>query len=254
VLKDKFNPIITYQLNEKESLQFYGDTINTRHDFFIHANCKLNEIELLYFFDSRGISNSYNQSLIKHIVDFLGDRTKYLIIGRPLEITTWVSLYNFIRLNNIHCSKIITNMGFVDFTPKKQSIIDKSVMQYNCYFDESLAHVNFLEKFSPESGDVLDLYMHTYSTSMKKNLENFLSPYSVIIINTPLVNRNYIPPRVRPASFLKGIELANTFNESLNINAQIVNFKNFSSKETYDGVHYTEKGNQIIFNKLSKLL
>jgi hypothetical protein len=125
--------ILKYNISEFDNLIFYGEGINHRHDFFIRANCSLRDVNTLFFFDSRGISKDYEHSLIKKIVDEM-HFFNYLIIGRPLEITICMTLYNFIQMNNLRPKQIITNMGFVDFTPKKESIIKQSTDQYTPFF------------------------------------------------------------------------------------------------------------------------
>jgi hypothetical protein len=119
---------LTFNIDSKNILRFWGEVINTRPDFFVKSNSDIKDAEVLFFFDSRGISAEYETSLIKMILDHISEDVNYLVIGRPLEITTWLTLYNFLKLNDLRVKKIITNLGFVDFTPKKESIIKLSLL------------------------------------------------------------------------------------------------------------------------------
>ena len=53
-------------------------------------------------------------------------------------------------------------MGFVDFTPKKMSIIEKSVCQYDLFFDKRDAEIKFLEKYMTQNEGELSLYQQMY--------------------------------------------------------------------------------------------
>jgi hypothetical protein len=245
---------LTIKISESESLFFYGDEINHRHDLFIKINCPLKDVHTLFFFDSRGISMDYEQSLIKLIISEIDDSTNYLIIGRPLEMTTWMSLYNFIRMNSLFPERIITNMGFVDFTPKKKSLIKKSVDQSNLFFSNQKSIVNFIELFESRKGELLELYDQDYHIGFVDALYDLLVCSQVIIINTPLLYEGYQFMQKRPMSFAKGVIKGNEFNSVFKDIAKIVEFDNFSEKQTYDGVHYTEDGNNTIFSKLKPYL
>ena len=106
---------------KNSKLYFYDKTFNKNNDFLISTNTKQINYHCLIFLDSRGFSLKSK----KNLIDFLKKnlKKKYLIISRPLEMTTWASLINFLKLNqNIKYRYLITNMGFNDFTPKKKKI------------------------------------------------------------------------------------------------------------------------------------
>ena len=245
---------LIYKLSATEDLVFYGNEINQRHDFFITANCKLRDVQTLFFFDSRGISKEYEHSLIKRIVDELSYSQCYLIVGRPLEITIWMTLYNFVRMNNLNLTKIVTNMGFVDFTPKKHSIIQQSLDQYTPYFGNEKTKIDFIEQYASSTGEILDLYMQDYPPAFLLALHRLLSGIDMIILNTPELRHGYQFDRERPASFFQGVNKSNAFNLEMNSFAKVLTFTGFSELETYDGVHYTDVGNTIIFSKLRPYL
>lgn len=245
---------LTYKLSATDDLLFYGDEINHRHDFFITANSKLRDVRTLFFFDSRGISKDYEHSLIKRIVDELGDSQCYLIVGRPLEITIWMTLYNFVRMNNLNLTQIVTNMGFVDFTPKKQSIIQQSLYQYKPYFGSEKAKIDFIEQYASSAGEILDLYMQDYPPAFLLALQRLLGGIDMIILNTPELRHGYQFERERPASFFQGVNKSNAFNLEMSSFAKVITFTGYSELETYDGVHYTDTGNDDIFQRLKPFL
>lgn len=247
--------ILEYSISHTDSLFFWGEEINSRHDFFVKTNSSLAEIDLLFFFDSRGISKDYETSLIKLIIDHLEDQVKYLIVGRPLDITIWLTLYNFLQLNDIRPKKIVTNMGIVDFTPKKRSIIELTLYQYQPYFRGLNETVRYVEEFTNQEGEKMDLFVQEYPDSFLEKLKKKLSNYEVIIIDTPYVSPDIKFQRRRPSSFYKSLELTKMFNSLLDHSAQVMFLPEFRRIETYDAVHYTLKGNEFIFNCLkSKLI
>ena len=83
---------------KNSKLYFYDKTFNKNNDFLISTNTKLREYYCLIFLDSRGFSLKSK----KNFLDFFKKKfkkKKYLIISRPLEMTTWASLINFLKLN-----------------------------------------------------------------------------------------------------------------------------------------------------------
>ena len=181
---------MSYGINKKIKLVFYGDELNKRHDFVVSSKYPGKRIDLLLFFDSRGVSKQYNNSLIHKIISHLPQKMSFLLISRPLEITTWMTLYNFIFLNRIVPKKIITNMGFVDFTPKKVPLLKKAFCNTN-FFSKVKTKINFLEKYTDENNIHLDLYQQTYPKKFIESLEKLLKNTNTIIINTPLLKEEY---------------------------------------------------------------
>lgn len=248
------NGILSYKLRTKETLYFFGTKLNNRNDFLIKSNCPLKDVEYLLFFDSRGISKSFDESLIKLILDYIGKSIKYLVVARPLEITIWVTLFNFLKLNKVKPKKIITNMGFVDFTPKKFTIIEETIFQYNAFFSPKDAIVNYKEPFILSSGEKVELFMHTYPLSALNILIPELSKENLIIINTPELILNFQFPRPRPTSFREAVNASNSFNLNHFKKFPIISLKNFGLEHSYDGVHYTVEGNKNILKKLLPIL
>jgi hypothetical protein len=245
--------ILEYKLSDTNVIKFYTNILNSGHDFYITSNCDVEEVDILVFFDSRGISSCFNGSIVEKLINYF-ENVNYLIVSRPIEITTWVSLYNFMKLNNIKPKKIITNMGFVDFTPKKMSVIEDIISQYGLFFDKKELNIDFIEKYTTKNSLEIDLFRVTYPLKFIRSLEKIMNYYKLIILNTPNLTLDFVFPRTRPKSFKKCIKSSNDFNKALNINSNVLNFPIFSNKLSYDGVHYTEQGNDKIFSILKKII
>ncbi len=107
-------------------LKFVGNKVHTGFDFFLSANSIDKNIDYLIFFDSRGISKGFDKSLVKRILEYIGEK-KHIAICRPLNLTTWATLSNFLSINKIYPKSIVTNMGFVDFISKKKKLLDEAI-------------------------------------------------------------------------------------------------------------------------------
>ena len=113
------------------NFSFYKKENYSGKDQYFFSNTNSYNIDYLFFFDSRGISSGYNNSLVKLIETKYSRSHKIIIISRPLYITTWSTLYNFLKLNNLKFKTLVTNMGFVDYTPKKKIILEDYIFQFN---------------------------------------------------------------------------------------------------------------------------
>ena len=145
-------------------------------------------------------------------------------------------------------------MGFVDFTPKKKETIEKSILQYNLFFPKIEAKIDFLEKYTDENNIHLDLYQQTYPKKFIDSLEKLLKNTNTIIVNTPLLKEGFFFSRKRPKSFLHSIKIGNNFNHTLKIKKTIIDFEEFDNKLTYDGVHYTNQGNEKLYTSIKNHL
>ena len=145
------------------SYKLIGDLINNGHDFYCEASSLESHFDYFCFFDSRGISHSFEGSIVEGLRDFFCKKNlSYLIISRPLNLTTWATLYNFQKLNKINASNLITNMGFVDFTPKKNDVLENVINQANYYMGD-VALSNFVQIYKSSSGLNIPLYMTEYN-------------------------------------------------------------------------------------------
>jgi hypothetical protein len=234
-------------------LQVVGEKLNDGHDFFVRSNCKSEALDVLVFLDSRGISARFEGSIADQVEKALAKKTNYLLICRPLELTTWATLYNFLKLNNLRPKKIITNMGFVDFTPKKKSILEDAIFQAEYYIGKDAATAIVAENYISSHGEEIALYEMVYSNAYLKSIQSIAQASSVILIDTPIVKSDIRVERQRPASFFSNLKETNKFNSKIGT-YKTIDLPVFDETKTYDGVHYTALGNEIILNELKPFL
>lgn len=250
-INNKIN-ILEVRIDNGRKLKFLGEKFYSGADYFIRANSNDNNIDYLIFLDSRGISKGFNESLVKSILECLEEK-KYIAICRPLNLTTWATLYNFLSVNSICPNTIITNMGFVDFTPKKKSLLDEAIAQVEFRLGSKVTQVVFQENYRLNSGLTEKLHSIVYSRKYLQCVQEIADRSHLIVLNTPGVKSDISIPRDRPAAFFSGIELSNQFNRQIT-DANVLDFGGFDIEQTYDGVHYTVAGNKIIMDKLKGYL
>ena len=235
-------------------LQVIGENLNDGHDFVVLSNAENNTIDYLYFLDSRGISKCFEGSLAEMLIDrALQTGKTYLLICRPLQLTIWATLIGFLAMNHIQPVKIITNMGFVDFTPKKDSILQDVVRQVDSVVGKGVVHTCFAENYVSTGGDVIALYTNTYSQSYKLAIEALAKLHNMVILNTPPTDPQIKINRSRPSTFFSAQLKSNRFNRMIR-GAQIVDPPIFDESLTYDAVHFTRRGNELNFTILRPYL
>ena len=238
---------------KNSNLYFYDETFNKNSDFMISTNTKNQDYHILIFLDSRGFSLKSK----KNLIDFFKKKfkkKKYLIISRPLEMTTWSSLINFLKLNQrIKYKYLITNMGFNDFTPKKKNLALNVQNQAKLLLDKK-AKIKYLEKYTDKKNIKINLYNVNFSTNFVNNLNSQLPSKRLILLNTPQLEKKItFKTRARPNSFFKMIKTTIKFNKKVKT-LSTINFLNFGNSDTYDGVHYTNFGYTKIFQAINKLI
>ncbi len=235
-------------------LRFPGGRRNDNADFRLQANDRGRAHDFLFFFDSRGVGRAFAGSIADRLVRHAetGARS-YLLACRPLDLTTWATLLNFLAANELTPRRIVTNMGFVDFTPKKQSILDDAVRQVDTLLGPGVASSHFCERTLSSAGEDIPLYSMTYGDAYHQCIEALAAKCLLLVVNTPPVDRDIRVPRQRPASFFDAVEQGNAFNRSIG-GATVVEPPQFDERHTYDAVHYTDAGNEVIFEKIREQL
>ena len=238
---------------KNSNLYFYNESFNKNNDFMISTNTNNKNYHVLIFLDSRGFSLKSKKNLITFFKKKF-KKKKYLIISRPLEMTTWASLINFLKLNQkITYKYLITNMGFNDFTPKKKKLALNVLKQANLLLDKK-AKIEYLEKYIDKKNIKINLYNVNYSKNLVNNLNHQLPNEKLILINTPSLEKKItFTTRARPNSFFKMNTTTIKFNKKIKT-LSTINFLNFGNKDTYDGVHYTNFGYTKIFKAINKLI
>ncbi len=232
------------------SYKLIGDLINNGYDFYCESSTLASHFDYLCFFDSRGISAGYKGSIIEGIRNYLTKKNfSYLIIARPLGLTTWATLYNFLHINKINASSLIANLGFVDFTPKKIDVLDNVIEQVNYYMGD-IASSKFIQMYESINGSSIPLYITEYNKEFYEKIQKMVDQFNkVFIINTPYVLPHISFPRVRPASFYDSLIKTSNFNKKLKVH-KTIDLGVIGERETYDAVHYTKFGSKLILDKL----
>lgn len=244
---------INYDCPGLGSLTFIGEKLNEANDFYIRYIGESKDVDILFFFDSRGIGSEKSGSIAEKIENYYTNKN-LLIVCRPLELTTWASLINFLSTNHeIKPKKIITNMGFVDFTPKKLVILEDAVAQIEFGLGKNVVKTVALEKYLSSDGDFIQLYGMQYELPYNQAIELITNDSKVLCLNTPLLKKEIKLQRERPLSFFNKLVETNTFNRTIK-NMKTIELPEFNELHTYDGVHYTNLGNNIIFEELKPWL
>ena len=231
-------------------LAVVGDRLHDGYDFVVRSNSRSDTLDYLIFLDSRGISRGFEGSIAdKLITQIAQGGGTYLLLCRPLELTTWATLINFIVINKLNLSKIVTNMGFVDFTPKKLSTLQDAVQQVDFFIGKDVANSCFVQSFESSSGEMIPLYSMCYGDTYRKSIETIAKRLPTLIVNTPLVDDGIRIDRKRPHAFFSALANSNEFNRSIN-GAQVVDLPHFDETLTYDAVHYPTLGNEVIFDSI----
>jgi hypothetical protein len=235
-------------------LKVIGNRLHDGHDFVVKSNAKTHAVDYLIFLDSRGISCKFEGSLADKLISQITlSGFSYLLVCRPIELTTWATLINFMVINTLNPGKIISNMGFVDFTPKKLAILEDAIEQVEFTIGKGVATSMFVEAYISSSGEGIDLYSMSYSEEYKKAIECITNKIPTVIINTPIVAEDIDIERKRPHSFYVGLAIAKEFNQTIKT-AQLVDIPDFDELLTYDAVHSTQQGNEVIFEKIKDYL
>lgn len=239
---------VEYFIPSMGYLKFTGDQLNSGHDFICSSNSKTRNFDYLLFFDSRGVNSDYDSSFAKMLIERVSSLGKtYLIVCRPLNLTTWATLIGFLSLNDLVPRKIITNMGFVDFTPKKSTILFEAIQQVDSAVGPNVAKMKLIEVYPDLDNTMMDLYSMEYSEQYLDAINEISRKYELIILNTPPTRSDISIQRKRPKSFFSSQIVSNSFN-SLVKDATVVDFELFNESHTYDAVHFTPLGNKLIFD------
>lgn len=234
-------------------LGLIGDRLHDGHDFVVRSNSKNNVVDYFIFLDSRGISHEFDNSLADKLISRITDLNKtYLLVCRPLELTIWVTLISLLTHTRLNPSKIITNMGFVDFTPKKLSILQSALVQIESVLGKGVAESYFVEDFVSSRGGT-SLFSMRFKETYRDAIEAIAARHQIVIINTPLTDPGIKIQRMRPRSFFSAQIESNMFNRSIS-SAHVIELPDFDEALTYDAVHYTCSGNDLIFDKVKEYL
>lgn len=118
-----------------------GEICNSKENKIIKSDL-IENYDFLLFFDSRAMlinEKDYKNSFFYKLIEIFNKKSiSYIAISRPKNLTIFATLLNFLELNKgFKFKNLVTNLGFVDYTPKKQVNIDDMLLQINqfSFFD-----------------------------------------------------------------------------------------------------------------------
>jgi len=240
-------------------LNFGRGELSTSNENKILCNdSNVKKFDYLIFMDSRGltnIDNNYDNTMLMRIKTFFSKHDmSYLILSRPKNLTVFPTLFNFLKLNpDLNFRNLITNLGFVDCTPKKQDNIDDIICQIK-QFSSKKYQIKQHESYNLNDGSSEILQSIEYSIEYIKESSKLLNNKftKCYFLNTSIVSEDTKIERKRPKSFFRQLEETNNLvNEFVKYNKEknkLIDIKDINL--TYDGVHYTNDGHQKIFNKI----
>ena len=174
-------------------------------------------------------------------------------MNRLVELTTWATLINFLTINQISARVMVTNMGFVDFTPKKRATLECAMEQVRSMVGSDQVTMSFPEKRPATDGTLMDLYRIDYGDRYRQIIDCFSCRQRTVILNSPGIGPAASFERRRPMSFFSALTEGNQFNRQI-AGAQVIDFEPFDETLTYDAVHYTDRGNELMFSRLKEAL
>lgn len=233
-----------------------GEKSISKENSIFENYANMTSIDYLLFFDSRGLTineANFKESHLYSLIKSLKNAGKsFLAISRPKNLTTFATLYNFLKLNpELHFSNLITNLGFVDCTPKKEVNIQDLEMQITQFHLQDYT-IKRHETYQLSDGSYEKLQNLEYSDCYLHNIAYYLKQRftTLYFINTPLLDANTALSRQRPSSFF--IQLASTnalIEKMIELSSSIlIDVKDINM--TYDGVHYTVEGHKLLFERI----
>lgn len=251
----------------KLSLSFGPGIENEKDDCRVVFSEKgRDSVDFLIFTDSRGSaiedfeSKEYcwTDGLIKKLER---DNFSYLFVSRPKDLTVFFTLLNFLELTPLKFKYLVTNMGFVDFTPKKKIYSEDILTQTPNSFNRNGLILRGHETISLSVGGKETLHSYEY-LGLSKLIGAVLDArfQHSFLLSTLEVSREIVIPRKRPDSFFSQLRVTNKFLGEISSNSKACSIIDpfaphlDESRITYDGVHFTKYGHQIIVECLIDFL
>jgi hypothetical protein len=215
------------------------------------------EYEWLIFLDSRGLERDCSIEktwLFKLCASFDERNISYLAVSRPKNITVFATLVNFINLNDIHFTRLLTNLGFVDCTPKKNVFIKDIEKQIKEFFYHNLSICTFPQYLNSD-GELINLYSLQYNDVYLNSVAKYLS-FSFAeryFITTPLTEPSLAFKRQRPDCFYKQLGITNNLIRAISTlsGTKVIDVAALCLT-TFDGVHFTDSDHEQLGNNMIK--
>lgn len=216
-------------------------------------------LKIFGFFDSRAsrLEADKSQTWLSTLSEFLRNRKiSHLFICRPLDNTVFFSLLNFLQAVPLQTELLITNMGFVDFTPKKQAIIlDLLLQKEQCLPQYECQQIGFetIQLLDGSAQEVYSLVLDSCAQAIAERLAAHARKTMLLLTHEFPENCEF--PRKRPLSFFRQLKKTNLFLQHLSELQQSVTCCTLPQAEdyreiSYDGVHYVAAMHEKIAKSL----
>lgn len=222
--------------------------------------------DFLIFTDSRGMA--CNSGKIEpwalRIAKYL-EQSGYsvLLVCRPKVLTVFVTLINFLRANGVKYTYLVTNLGFVDFTPKKHVYMEDISAQFPEELRRKQLPIVEFPPFVLSSGESENLYAYDFGPASEwvtHSLESFFC--SGLLIHAFEASAEEKWPRLRPRGFYEQIVSTNRWLENMSVRAPRFGavcplsdlHAGNQTRLTYDAVHLTRMGHECMFAALRDAL
>jgi hypothetical protein len=250
--------VIVAMKNLKDQLDFGAGTRSHSQDSRIVCTREQKTLDWLIFVDSRGLGRPENSdpqtSFLFHLMaQFERDKQSVMMVSRPLYLTIFPSLVYFLKQNrDYQFNNLITNLGFVDTTPKKKAVLEDVAKQLTSL--DLKSNLERLEKYQLSDGKTEILSTSPYSSEAIQTFSQTLKSFRrAFFINTPTIDPNRVFERKRPACFYSQIEVGNQLTAKIcdGAEGQLVDISNQGIK-TFDGVHYTEEDHKQMTEQVNR--
>ncbi|MFA5339136.1 MAG: hypothetical protein WC317_03175 [Candidatus Omnitrophota bacterium] len=251
---------------KQAGLKFGPGRDNPNRDFVFRC-CNLPEagkIDVLIFSDSRSsniksVNDSWSMKMFRYLKD---KKMSVMLVVRPKECTVFLTLVNFLKSNKLYFKHLITEIGLVDFTPKKIGIINDILDQKALYFNKTRFRTEKLSKYRLSSGESENLYSVNFNQEgFKKKIVDCIERHSK---NTVLMGTLEVSPRIkikreRPKEFFAKLKDSNRFLTDICRRSGRIKFVDPLKGSTFkpemlscDGVHYTRLGHMMVYKAIKE--
>lgn len=252
-------------LHKKSTVDMYSLDLkigepNHNQDYIFKTNAvSIEDVEYLLIFDSRasnirGIKPGFGEMLASALKV---KQKKYLLLCRPWNLTVLFSVIGLLQKNKFQKPTLITNVGFVDCTPKKHEIINDMLAQADvCRAPFNLPLIE-LEEYVLSNGEKQMLYSLDYSSLIDWYTEQLAVALKKIFwLKSFTIEPDVTFERLRPKAFFAQLHEANNLINTIACkvpDVMQIEMKHLSRHNahevTYDGVHLTDRGHGFVFQQ-----
>jgi len=237
--------------------------LNGKKDFKILSSSSEigKEYDVLIFNDSKGVSLQNVKSWPEMLIEYFKEKgISSLFISRPRELTVFFTLINFIKLNGVQFKYLITNVGFVETTPKKEEFIDDIISQ--CPILNTNLRKYPLCDYPLNTGKIATLYSIDYESVISLIANSLHANFKQThLIGAYEFTSGIKIQRNRPKEFYNQLKMANKLMRTVcglsdNIEFVDVNCQIPQNQEdlSYDAMHFTQEGHNNMLDFCLNLL